>query len=334
MASVGLQWILIPSPGWCGKPDAARNLQAEALFVEGRNLLKSDKIAEACEKFAASQSLDPAVGTLLNLADCHERINKTASAWAEFREAADLAGASQDNKRKRLAASRANALATKLARVRITATAANLPKDVVIRVDNDELPPAAWNTDLPIDPGVHTVVAKAAGFVDWTGQVVAEPAKVQEITVGLLQTSAVQPVPTREAEPPVSETHSANVQTQTRPPLTYEQSPNHTALWVGGSITAASVVFGSVAGLIAYKRWDGVSAQCRENGDCTSDERDRGDGAKSWGTLSTLAFTAAGVAAAVTGVLWLTSTPKKESTVAVAPWLQDAGGGAALFGRF
>src|SRR5690348_15501816 len=64
---------------------------AEALFSEGRRLMASGDYAAACEKFAASQKHDPGLGTSLNLADCYEKSGRTASAWAEFRDAASAA---------------------------------------------------------------------------------------------------------------------------------------------------------------------------------------------------------------------------------------------------
>jgi len=66
-----------------------RAAAAEALFQEGRALLMAGKAEQACPKLEDSQRLDPATGTLMALALCHEQEGKLASAWAAF---ADVEG--------------------------------------------------------------------------------------------------------------------------------------------------------------------------------------------------------------------------------------------------
>src|SRR5207249_4775002 len=70
---------------------SAQTAEGEMLFREGKRLLKTGKIAEACDKFEASERVDPQIGTELNLADCREKNGQTASAWGMFVKAAAAA---------------------------------------------------------------------------------------------------------------------------------------------------------------------------------------------------------------------------------------------------
>src|SRR5687768_12225900 len=95
--------------------DATGKAAAEALFESGVQLMKSGRFAEACPKLETSQRVDPAVGTLLYLAECYERTGRTASAWATFREAESLARGANQADRARTAGSRAQKLEAELA---------------------------------------------------------------------------------------------------------------------------------------------------------------------------------------------------------------------------
>ncbi len=72
---------------------------ARTLFEQGRSLVRAGKWDEACPKLAESQRLDPGIGTLYNLADCHEHVGKLAAAWVEFSEVQDQAKRSNQAER-------------------------------------------------------------------------------------------------------------------------------------------------------------------------------------------------------------------------------------------
>src|SRR5262245_50071789 len=92
---------------------------AEALFDQGRKLMAAQQYNEACPKFSASHRLDPALGTLLNLAYCWKLLGKAASAWSAFREAASLAYWQHQRQREAFARSEAAELEPKLARLNV-----------------------------------------------------------------------------------------------------------------------------------------------------------------------------------------------------------------------
>jgi tetratricopeptide (TPR) repeat protein len=105
---------------------------SETLFKEGRRLMKSRDFASACPKLEESLRLDPAAGTLINLAECEEQLGRTASAWQHWRAAADSLPAG--DKRRGVALNRASALEKALPRLTIT-LAPGTPSDTRVKRD-------------------------------------------------------------------------------------------------------------------------------------------------------------------------------------------------------
>ena len=130
----------------------AQSAEAEALFREGKRLVKQGKLAEGCDKIAASEKLEASVGTLLNLGDCREKQGQLASAWAAFKEAEGLARRDgNDEKRLAEARRRSAALEPKLSSLEIDVQ--RRAPGMTIKRGDDAIDPAAWNTAVPVDPG-------------------------------------------------------------------------------------------------------------------------------------------------------------------------------------
>jgi hypothetical protein len=134
---------------------------AEALFRSARTLMANGNYAEACPKFAESNRVDPKVGTSMNLALCHEKAGMTASAWAEYTQAVELARRANQSERERVAQDRAKALEPSLAHVIVDAD----PKaDLAVTIDDQPIGAAAYGTPMPVDPGDHVLRATSAGL--------------------------------------------------------------------------------------------------------------------------------------------------------------------------
>lgn len=92
----------------------AQSAAAQALFDSARALRTEGKIAKACARFEENLRLDVGIGTQFNLADCYERIERTASAYALYREVASSARRMGQMARATAAAERNRDLAQRL----------------------------------------------------------------------------------------------------------------------------------------------------------------------------------------------------------------------------
>jgi len=144
------------------------SVQAQSLFDEGRKLLQAGKIAEACASFESSQKLDPAVTTLLNLADCREQNHQLATAWGTFTDANRMARAANNDKLARVASNHAQKLAPRLSKLTVNIPADRQVPGLEILRDNEPINPAGWNHALPIDGGTYTITARAPGRAPWS----------------------------------------------------------------------------------------------------------------------------------------------------------------------
>ncbi len=179
--------LVLPRPAHA-QDEAERKAAAEALFQEGRERLTEGKVEEACPLFERSQSLDPAVGTLLNLADCYERAGRLASAWTTYTSAVTAARTRGQQERAEHATARAEALRPKLATLKITVPAGSRVQGLVVRRDGAMVEPAAYDIALPVDAGTRRIEVTAPGCETWSTTVtVTDGAKGLEVVVPALR---------------------------------------------------------------------------------------------------------------------------------------------------
>jgi hypothetical protein len=153
--------LLLPTAS-LARAQSVESTLAQSLFDQGRGLLEAGHVEEACGKLEESQRLEPAIGTLLNLALCNERRSRTASAWLNYRDALTLASREQNPSREQLARERIAALEPTLAHL-VVAPPREPPDGLWMSLDGVNLGPAAWGVPLPIDRVPHTLRAGAPG---------------------------------------------------------------------------------------------------------------------------------------------------------------------------
>jgi hypothetical protein len=171
IASLATIGVLLLASDARGEPGATEKATAEALFQQGTDLMGEKQYAAACEKFAGSHQLDPALGTLLRLADCNDRIGKSASAWAMFKEASSVAHTRNEPERWRMADERGGELEKRLSKLEIKLESKNVPAGFELKLNGVSIPRATWDAALPVDPGKQKLEASAPGRITWMGTV-------------------------------------------------------------------------------------------------------------------------------------------------------------------
>jgi hypothetical protein len=159
---------------------------AQRAFDEGMKLLDQGKIVEACPKLEESQRLDPAMGTQYRLAECWEKLGRTASAWALFRQVVSEAQAAGRDDRAAVSTARATALEPRLTRILIIVAPSARTRGLIVRRDGAVVDEAQWGRGVAVDPGDHVISASAPGKKPWEQQQQARSGTV-EVTIPMLE---------------------------------------------------------------------------------------------------------------------------------------------------
>lgn len=135
---------------------------ADRLFDEGRALAAAGDFAAACTKFAESLELDHSLGTMLNLADCHEKQDHLREAWRLFTAVALESARSADTKRTTYARERATSVAAKLV-------------TIVIQVERPMIGMSITVADRPVEPSMQIIDLVEPGATEIRASVPRHP---------------------------------------------------------------------------------------------------------------------------------------------------------------
>ncbi|OJY24304.1 MAG: hypothetical protein BGO98_20810 [Myxococcales bacterium 68-20] len=302
--------VLWQLPAAAGDPATAR----EQLKI-GYLLAQDGKCDEALPHLVESLRLDPKAITLINLADCEEKVGKLTSAMSHWVDARARAQAEGLRPIEEEATTRATALEPRLARLTIVLSP-TAPKDAVVERDGVVLGAPSMGIPLPLDPGPHAIVVKATGRADATSQ----------ITLGEGESKRIE----LDAGP-----STGAATTQPSPPQG-DKAPERSLsplVFIGFGVAAAGVAAGSVTGLMALGAGSDAKTSCPDLRCGNQQAFDDVESGRMLGTVSTVSFIVAGAGAAlgVYGLLWgKPSGAKREPSVGVSL----APASVALRGRF
>ncbi|HEY8091003.1 MAG TPA: hypothetical protein VIF09_24240 [Polyangiaceae bacterium] len=315
--------VVVTSLAPCGVAHAG-SAEAETAFREGRKAMQVGDYPTACARFADSERLEPAPGTLLNLAECETHIGKLVSAHEHFGVAAS--GFPRGDVRRTVALSREAEIDKRVPRL-ILRLAPSAPLDAIVHEGESVLESTALGTPKLVDPGRVIVVVTAAGRVDRTytltlkeGDQVEQALDAGEPAPAGAATppSVVSPPPTLTALPPVEQAQSGG---QFRRTLGFA---------VGG-VGVAGLAVGALTGILALDRASTVKQHC-PNQACDPQGLDAASQGKWMAPTSTVSFIAGGVLVAAGAYLVFFGGGAK--TVALAPSMSTSGVGALLQGAF
>jgi hypothetical protein len=305
--------------------------QAKALFNEGLDLRDKGDVAGALEKLKAAYTMASTPITGLELGRTYVLAAKLVEAQDAFATVARLPVAHQETARSTAARATAAQLAEQLrARIpQLTVKIVGAPAaPVTVTIDGAAVPSDGLSAPHPVNPGTHEIIA-----TDASGAHAAARADLKEGEKREVELSVGSAPPAAQAGGPAPAAPGSGVEAGVTAPATNKKPGKTPVLVYGGfGLAGVGIVAGTVTGLLAMGKASSVNDACHSTLNCPrSIDGDLSTG-RTMGTVSTIAFAAAGVGAVV-GVVGLVLGGKKEApphaAAWVAPWVLPGGAGVS-----
>jgi hypothetical protein len=302
----------------CVSRASAGDAAAEALFRAGREAAEQKDYETACARFEESNRLEPAAGTVFNLAHCREQLGELASAWQRYLEVKDKL--EPGDSRLSVVSERIANLEKRLPKL-ILETDRATPDLIVLR-DGKEVGAATFGLALPVDPGRHTIVVRAPGRKDNVLSV--ELGEGEQRSLKLEPGVPVDAVkPTQESAPSAALTAKSGKAT----------SSTRTAGFVVGGIGAAGLVTSLITGAVVLSKKSTVDDEC-SNKVCSPEGVQAGEDGALFSTVSTVAFAVGAVGLGVGTYLVLSSDDSGEEQSRLGVEARPGQASLTLGGRF
>lgn len=303
---------------------------ARSLGIAGVELADQGKCKEALEKLERAEALYHAPSILGRLGECQVEVGKIVLGTENLNRVVREQLPANAPQAFVIAQERAKKVLER-ALPRIAYLTVRVEPQTVgaqVTVGGTPVPAALLGAERPTDPGVHEVVANAAGYnAAKTSVTLAEGSHQQVSLVLTVDPNAAAAVPAAVVAPVTP----AAAPTQPDAAAPASSGPNRTAAYVAFGVGGAGLLTGTITGILAMTK-EG-SLECPDN-HCPPAEHDALDSAKTLATISTIGF-GVGLAGAATGVvLWMTGSKAEASvgSVRARPWI--AGHTMGLEGSF
>jgi len=257
-----------------GTPDAPA---ADELFKLGAEFYKRGDLAGAAKKFTESYCLWPSAKTLQVLAQCHENQSKFASAYSEYKRAAELA---QNTRRSGVEADcnrRADEIAAR--RSFLTLRVLSAVPGLAIARNGTHVGESQYGLRLPIDPGEYVITAHAPGYVDSEQHIpIGANADDKVVVISSLQPlpqpqQLPQPQPQPSQPQPTKRLSYMKVQdTKLRASVEANAAVTDPWPWVLGGVGAATLLMGGVSGALALRDKGRIDSACHNESPCSASQ--------------------------------------------------------------
>lgn len=259
-AILGLSLWWLPVVGAHAQTEDVRE-RAKALFEKGLEASDSERWAEAADLFTRSRTLLSRPSTVFNLVGALYRLGRYRESLAAARDYLAMSDPLLDAAKRKEVEGLREVMQKAIGTARLQVT----PADALIDLDGERLVGSAGAYTLQVDPGLHALVARRAGYSDHSESFAMESGGTVDLRVAL---EATREAPLASGTPaPIALGAAANDPAPVMPSSGDDRSRKRLrrSLWITGAVVVAGVA-ATVLGLALRSEPDechgGTSGVC------------------------------------------------------------------------